>query len=523
MNTLSTYLLCGCAGLGLGMGEGAVSAGGPPAEARPGSAIAQATASVRTDARSRPPCPEGWTAFKHPLVGMEAYVPTNYWVRLRGGGMLTVEKQDNAATLACLVAFRPRANAQPADIASLFAKFVTQSEPQFQAEVVGQPSADRALSRFASVVGGKPVEGKYCTFLTAGGTMAVVIGVQAPQGRLEQEQPVLEKIAQGFGFSPARGRWTDYQSPAGGFTLTMPAGWTVQSNDGRTPKDNIDWVASDPQKPLSRAFQWCPRYCSPQLLSDPLHALRGYQAAQFASHREAIVASLSQISQNVRVLKLILNQPLTDLFRRLSQPTAQTLAALGAGGSDVVVYDCLAHAELEGKAVLVALCAGVGTQVMPGGFAGQLVDLNVTLRGWCAEPESFVNDTPVLERVSSSMQLTPAFLNKITQGNQQATDKIRETYAYMNKIDDQIRQSRWDTLDAIAEMNYDLLRDTGGYVNEKSGRIEQLAPDQVVKNSRGDSVSREEVRRGISPDRATVLREAYSNDYMRGAYGRIAF
>ena len=43
----------------------------------------------------------------------------------------------------------------------------------------------------------------------------------------------------------------------------------------------------------------------------------------------------------------------------------------------------------------------------------------------------------------------------------------------MNKIDDQIRQSRWGTMGAIAEMNYDNLRDYGGYVNQATGRIEQ--------------------------------------------------
>jgi hypothetical protein len=78
-------------------------------------------------------------------------------------------------------------------------------------------------------------------------------------------------------------------------------------------------------------------------------------------------------------------------------------------------------------------------------------------------------------------------------------------------------------MDAIAEMNYDTLRDTGGYVNEKTGRIEQIPSDKVVKNSRGESVSREEVDRGVSPENATVLRDAFSNDYMRGVYGRVEF
>ena len=119
--------------------------------------------------------------------------------------------------------------------------------------------------------------------------------------------------------------------------------------------------------------------------------------------------------------------------------------------------------------------------------------------------------------------IKPPFTRNVVNGNEQATAKIRETYAYMNKIDDQIRQSRWDTMDAIAEMNYDNLRETGGYVNEKTGRIEQISPEKTVKNSRGEYVSRVEVERGVTPDSTTVLRDAYSNDYMRGVYGRIEF
>jgi hypothetical protein len=39
----------------------------------------------------RPPCPQGWTDLKNPTIGMQAYVPGDYWVRLRGGLMLTVD------------------------------------------------------------------------------------------------------------------------------------------------------------------------------------------------------------------------------------------------------------------------------------------------------------------------------------------------------------------------------------------------------------------------------------------------
>ena len=470
----------------------------------------------------RPACPKGWTDFQNPVIGMQAHVPANYWVRLRGGLMLTVEKQDDPATAAFLVPMKPRAGTKPGAIAERFASLAAQAEPRFRAQLVGEPTADLARSRFNSFAGGQATEGKYCTLLAAGGTMAYVIGISAPQGSLAQEQPLLEQIAQGFGFVPARGKWINYQSPAGGFTLTMPEGWLVESGDGRSGKDDIDWVVRDPQRPLSRAFQWCPRFCSAYLLQDPMHAMRGYQAGEFQNHEQVIVASLGQISQNPKLLKQSVNQELTRLFRSLNQQTSQWLSAMNIARSDITVYNCLAQAQADGQAVTVAMVAGINTMVISGGLQ-PLTDLRVTLRGWCAEPAQFVMDTPVLERICSSMQLSAAFLQRIVQGDQQAADKIRETYDYMNKVDNQIRQNHWDTMDAIAEMNYDTLRESGGYVNEKTGRIEQIPPEIVVRNSRGERVSLEEVRRGVDREQATVLRDAYSNDYMRGVYGRAVF
>lgn len=474
-------------------------------------------------ADGRPQCPQGWTDFKHPLIGMQACVPGDYWVRLRGGMMLTVEKQGEPGTLAFMLPFRPRSGARASDIARHFAGFVAESEPRFQTRIMGEPTPDRAISHFTSAVSDQPTEGRFCTIVAAGGSMAFVIGVCAPKGRLDQEMPILRKIARSFGFVPPVGRWIDYRSPAGGFTMNLPQGWPVQSSDGQTHKDDIDWIVFDPKAPASRVFQWCPRFCSPQLLQDPLHAMRGYQAAQFRNHEAVVTSSLGQISQNVKLLKMNVNQPLTQLFRRMNEQVAQLLAALNAGQVDISVYDCLASAQFEGRPVVVAFLAGIQTMGINAGISGQLMDLRVTLRGWCAEPDRFVSDSPVLEKICASMQHSPAFIRNVVNGNEQATAKIRDTYAYMNKIDDQIRQSRWDTMDAISEMNYDGLRESGGYVNEKTGRIEQISPEKVVKNSRGEYVSREEVARGVNPDSATVLRDAYANDYMRGVYGRIAF
>jgi len=454
---------------------------------------------------------------------MQAHVPSNFWVRLRGGMMLTVEKQDQPATLAFLLPFKPRAGASAAEIAGRFGKFAAESEPRFQARIIPGTAPDLARADFKSAVSDQAVEGKYYAVLGAGGTMAYIIGVMAPAGQLEKEMPILGRIARSFAFVPPQGKWINYQSPAGGFTMTLPESWILESGDGRSGKDNIDWVARDPRKPLSRAFQWCPRFCSPQMLQDPLHVLRGYQAGQFQSNEQITTTALGQISQDVQLLKFTVNQPLTQLVRKMNEQVASLLAGLGAGRMEVTVYDCLARAKVDGKPVLVAFITGVQTMALQGAFSSTLMDYSVTLRGWCAEPDQFVADSPVLEKVCASMQLTPAFINRIVKGNEQASKTIRETYDYMNKIDDQIRKSRWDTMDAIAEMNYDVLRDTGGYVNEATGRIEQIAPEKVVKNSGGELVSREEVERGVSPDSATVLRDARSADYMRGVHGRIEF
>ena len=169
------------------------------------------------------------------------------------------------------------------------------------------------------------------------------------------------------------------------------------------------------------------------------------------------------------------NEPLTRLFRGLNRQTSAAARRDECRRAWTSRFTTAwPRRKWTASRSLVAFVAGVQTMAINGGIWGSSWIVSVTLRGWCAEPGQFVMDTPVLEKVCASMQLTPAVHAEDRQGNEQAADKIRETYAYMNKVDDQIRQSRWDTMDAIAEMNYDTLRDTGGYVNEKTGRIEQI-------------------------------------------------
>ena len=248
MKTILILVVCGALWTGASGAQparGSVSAPSKKAQNPLGAEAAadQPSKDASRGKAGRPQCPQGWADFKNPIIGIQAHVPGDYWVRLRGGLMLTVEKQDSPATMAFMVPMRPRAGVKAAAVAERFAKLATQAEPRFQAQIVGEPLADLARSRFSTFAAGQPVEGKYCTILAANGTMAYVIGITAPQGRLESERPKLEQIAQSFGFMPPQGRWINYQSPAGGFTMTLPQGWQVQSGDGQSGKDNIDWVA----------------------------------------------------------------------------------------------------------------------------------------------------------------------------------------------------------------------------------------------------------------------------------------
>ena len=493
----------------------------PPQDPPPITRPRDAGADVTRSPSERPVLAEGWSAFEHPMIGVQAQIPPGWWARMQGGLMFSVEKQAAAGTMAFVVPMRPRRDASVAKIAEQFVALATRAEPKFHSKVIATDT-DRVLAEFTSAHHGKPVEGRICTVVSAGGSMAFVIGVMAPQGELTRELPTLTRIAQGFGFVPPRGRFIPFRSPAGGFTLTLPQGWQVQSSDGRSPKDDIDWVAFDPQTPSTRAFQWVPRVCHPMLMQDPMHAMRGYRPGGFADHKEAVVASLTEIAQGVKLHHMQINEPLTALFRALQRDVAGLLGAMGAAQVDIVVYDCLAEAKLDGQPVLVAFLSTLQTMAIQTGM-GAAMDWRITLRGWCAAPADFLNDTPVLEKVSASMQLSPAFLRRITEGNQQAAAKIQQTYAHMNEVDRQIRDEHWDTMDAVAEMNYDTLREHGGYVNEETGRIEQIPTEGLVKNSSGELVSREEFQRGVPLEQCTVLREAYSDDYMKGAYGRIEF
>lgn len=473
---------------------------------------------------AHPACPQGWQTYEHPLLPISVHVPSECQVRVKGGGLFVVERRDDNRYAAFCLPLRPARRVQAGPLAEYVAAFYQRCDPTFRAQIIGTPTADRAVASFQSNPFGQPVEGRFCALITSGGDRAYIIGVNAPQGQLQANMAMLERIANGFAMGRTTQAWSHYQSPAGGFTLTMPQGWRIDSSDGVNPKSDIDWAVVDPSHPTSRAFNLAPRFCTRDFAQHPWYQAQGYQVGVYRTPQEYAAATLGPHVQAWRCTSMQPNPVITQLGRAMLNSLAQFMGGLGAGSLDFAAFDGEATGTIDGQAVRLRFGIAIRTLVANQGVMGQAADVEVTCRGWVASNDRFFLDGPVLDRIQSSYQLTPAFINRVTRGNAQAARQIADTYAQMSLIDQQIRRTHWDTQDAIAEMYSDFWHQMGGYVNEKTGRIEQIPEESLVRNSTGQLVSREEVQeRGVHPDHATVLRDAMSEDYMRGVYGRIVF
>ena len=488
--------------------------GGPPAHSRPPS----------SRGAGRPSCPEGWSSFSNELLGLHAWVPPGYHVRMRGRSILSVEREDGVPRASFLVPLRPRGQTTAARLADNFIRFCARQDPNYRGQLVKGGDESRTWASFTTEMNGQQVEGRLLSILGAGGAMAYIIGICAPKGQLESAAPELSRIAQGFGFSRPGGAWAQYRTPGNNLTLDLPQGWTVNTTEGRVAKNEVDWEACDPNQPEARAFSITPKFCTQNLMNMPLYSMRGYKVATFQSPQQCVQTSIGQFIRGARVTSAKLDPTLTRICQQLHGQLSANLQALQAGRFDVAVYQCQAQAAGRGEPVKIKFYCAISQLVMPGGFAGQSVQTDVWCRGWCAPEGQFLSASPVLDRIQESMQYTQQYIMRVHKAEAYRAKKVKDTWDHMNKIDREMNRKHWDTQDAIAEMYHDNWRDMGGYVNEKTGRIEQIDSEHVVRNSSGEVVSREEVQeQGIPADQATVLRDAYSADYMRGVYGRIEF
>ena len=251
--------------------------------------------------------------------------------------------------------------------------------------------------------------------------------------------------------------------------------------------------------------------------------MRGYKVAVFKSPQQCVQASINQVYKGARVTSVKPNPLLTRICKQLFGSLAQNLGNLQAGRFDVAVYDCIAEADAQGTKLTVGFCCAISQLVFSGGITGQYVQTDVWCKGWCAPKEQFLSASPVLDRIQDSMKYTTQYIQRVHKAEAYRAKKLKSTWDQMNKIDKEMNQEHWDTQDAIAEMYGDHWSEMGGYLNKNTGRIEKMEPDALIKNSSGEIVSREEVQAGVSPEDATALRDAYSNDYMRGVHGRIEF
>ena len=472
---------------------------------------------------SRPACPEGWQSFNNKLLGFQAYVPPGFFVRMRGRSILSVERTSGGPTAAFMLPIMPRGKTTAGRLATNFINFSSRQDKNYRARILEGGTDTRTHVAFTTEIVGAKVEGKVLTILAAGGSMAFVMGVVAPEGRLQSELPLLSRIVQGFGFTLPKGRWQKYKSPGNNFTMDVPAGWTVVTTEGRVAKNEIDWEAFNSRSPRSRAFSITPKFCTQNMMSLPLYAMRGYKVAVFQSPRQCAQASINQLFHQAPLTSVKPNPVLTRICKQLFGSLIKNLSNLQAGGFDVAVFDCLAEADVEGTKLTIGFCCAISQLNLGGGITGQYVQTDVWCKGWCAPKDRFLNDSPVLDRIQDSMAYTVSYIRRVHKAEAYRAKKLRDTWSQMNKIDKEMNQKHWETQDAISEMYGDHWSEMGGYLNKNTGRIEKMEPDAIIKNSSGEIVSREEVQAGVSPEDATVLRDAYSNDYMRGVHGRIEF
>jgi hypothetical protein len=469
-------------------------------------------------------CPQGWTKFSNKLLGMKGWVPPGFFVRLRGGCMLSVEKADGPPEAAFIIPFRPKSRITAGQLAEQFAGFFSKCDPNFHGQLVGKPEPDRSVVAYKTVIAGQPVEGRYCAILGAGGSMAFVIGVVAPQGKLEADLPLLSRIADGFGITRPQAKWQKVRSQANGFTVEMPVGWQLETSEGKIAKNEIDWSAYAPQKPLERAFGLTGKFCAQGMLQgNPTYQMQGYRVAVFQSPQQAIEATLGMWFQGARVIRMKVNPELTKAMQQYKAQMNQFLQSIQAGRSDVAAFEGLAEVNVQGNRVLIAFGAAVDQLTISKGQFGQELDTTIAVRGWFAPEDDFINASPVLDKIQGSFAYTDWYVRAVLKAEGERAKIIRDTWDHMNRIDQQITRNRWDTQDAIAEMYGDYWADREARVNKETGRIEKMDPEHLVRNSSGEVVSREEVQAGVNPDQATVTPEATTEDYMRGVWGRIEF
>ncbi len=469
--------------------------------------------------------PRDWKMMNDELFGSQVAVPPGWTPRVRGDVALCIEPDKITKAGAFFVPMVLKAKGRPDDLADSFDEMLRKAMPTLRTETTGKPAADCVQRDLSGQIGRTPILGSYRAVVGRTGT-GFVMGFLAPDEQLGDLKPTFYRILGSYRYTGSRVRLQPYRSAA--IELRIPQGWQVRTSEANgTANQDIDWEAVCPSVPGARAFMVSPKFFSANWITDalsgqidqqllPLWQNKGFILASFTSDEQAIRQAMMLALPGLQVTRQQSLDEIRDLFSKIFELPIQTVQTIG-GRMTIHVYEFIGRREVQGREMRCVATIGMGALVVQAPLRGPAGIWMTGIRGYEAPADRFADLSPMLERVGSSFTYTMWWIREVMKANEAQAKTLRQFYADMNRLDKEIFDNRVSTNSAINEMMYDTLTENHGYVNEKTGSIEKISPDQVerFRLDNGDIVSPDEViNQHIDPRNATRIRAAGTDDYM---------
>ncbi|GEM_PF-4522845 len=486
-------------------------------------------AAERSSRETTPPpggkLPRDWKMMNDELFGSQVAVPPGWTPRVRGDVALCIEPDEITKAGAFFVPMVLKAKGRPEDLADGFDEMLRKAIPTLRTETTGKPATDCVQRDLSGQIGRTPISGSYRAVVGRTGT-GFVMGFLTPDEQLGDLKPTFYRILGSYRYTGSRVRLQPYRSAA--IELRIPQGWQVRTSEANgTANQDIDWEAVCPSVPSARAFMVSPKFFSSNWITDalsgqidqqllPLWQNKGFTLANFTSDEQAIRQAMTLALPGLQVTRQQSLDEIRDLFSKIFELPIQTVQTVG-GRMTIHAYEFIGRREVRGREMRCVATIGMGALIVQAPLRGPAGIWMTGIRGYEAPAERFADLSPMLERVGSSFTYTMWWIREVMKANEAQANTLRRFYADMNRLDKEIFDNRVSTNSAINEMMYDTLTENHGYVNEKTGSIEKIAPDQVdrFRLDNGDIVSPDEViNQHVDPRNATRIRAAGADDYM---------
>lgn len=469
--------------------------------------------------------PRDWKVMNDKLFGSQVAVPPGWSPRVRGEVALCIEPDEITKAGAFFVPMVLKAKGRPEDLADGFDEMLRKAIPTLRTKTTGKPANDCVQRDLAGQLGQTPISGSYRAVVGRTGT-GFVMGFLAPDDRMADLKPTFYGILGSYRYTGSQTRLQPFKSAA--IELRIPPGWQVRTSEANgTANQDIDWEAVCPDVPGARAFMVSPKFFSANWITDalsgqidqqllPLWQNKGFALANFTSDEQAIRQAMAMALPGLQVTREQSLDEVRDLFSKIFEVPIQTAQAAG-GRMTIYVVEYIGRRQVQGREMRCVATIGMGAIIAQAPLRGPAGIWMTGIRGYEAPADRFADLAPTLERVGNSFSYTMWWIREVMKANEEQAKTLRQFYADMNRMDKEIFDNRVKTNSAINEMMYDTLTENHGYVNEKTGSIEKIAPDQVEKFrlDNGDIVSPDEViNQHIDPRNATRIRAAGADDYM---------